>query len=104
RQVELLGELDRRQVQATDQFGIGFGDVVVRRNDLARDDQNVRRRLRVGVPKGEAVLVFVDDLGGNLSFDDLQENVVGHHGGCPSSVVQGRSKKNILTKTATDRY
>jgi hypothetical protein len=55
-------------------------DIVVRTNDLARDDQDVHGCLRVDVVKRDTMLVFVDYFGRYLLLDDFQENVVRQHG------------------------
>jgi len=41
-----------------------------------RHDQRVRRRLGIDVLEGKGELIFVDDLGGDLFFDDLAEYAV----------------------------
>ena len=58
--------------EAVDQalFVVGAGDVHDR---LPRHDQDVHGGLRVDVAEGDAVVVLVDDVGGNLSRDDLFE-------------------------------
>ena len=47
---------------------------------LFGDDQNVRRGLRGHVSEGEYLIVFVDDVGGDLAPEDLVENRVRHLG------------------------
>jgi hypothetical protein len=50
---------------------------VVQRLDVrARDDEDVRRGLRVDVAEGDGPLVFVDERGGNLARDYLAEEAV----------------------------
>jgi hypothetical protein len=36
--------------------------------------------LRVDIVEGQTLIVFVNDLRGNLFVGDLEENVVGEHG------------------------
>lgn len=47
--------------------GRGFGN-----------DEKMRRRLRNNVIEGETNVVFVNDVGGNLSADDFVEDGFGH--------------------------
>ena len=47
---------------------------------FARGDQNVRGCLRCNVAEGNAVLVFIDDVGGNLAVSDLLEQGLVTHG------------------------
>jgi len=42
-------------------------------NELFRDHKNVHRRLRCNIPEGEATIVLMDDVGGNLAGDDFFE-------------------------------
>src|SRR5262249_362400 len=79
-QAELLGQLGRDNVQVAEQLGVGLGDLVVRGDDLARDDEHVGRRLCIDVAEGEAAVVLVNDLGRDLLVDDLLEKVILHHG------------------------
>src|SRR5207244_3850157 len=58
------------------------------------NNQDMRRRLRVDVAEGEAVFVLIDDLRGNLSLDDLLEDVVSHHGKCPSGCLEPVPEKH----------
>ena len=63
RQAQLLRQLRRDQVQMAEQLAVLRLDVRVGRDDLARDDEDVDRRLRVDVVEGDAVVVLVDDAG-----------------------------------------
>lgn len=79
RQFEFLGELRGDDEQVADEFGIvrfevGEGD------DLPfGNHQQVRGRLRIDVAEGDAAVVLVDDVGGDLAIDDsLEDGFVGH--------------------------
>src|SRR5262249_37174349 len=63
-----------------DQLAVLLRQLIVRRNHLFRNDDDVNRGLRVDVVKGQAALVLVNDLRRDFSLDDLQKDVVGHHG------------------------
>src|SRR4051794_38454723 len=52
----------------------------MRGDHLARNQQHMHRGLRVNVAEGQAMLVLIDDLRRYFLFDDLEEQVVGHHG------------------------
>src|SRR5262249_30245536 len=67
------------EVQVAEQVAVGFGDVGVCRDDLARDDQDMDRRLRVDVVKGQATVVLVDDLRGNLAVDYFLKDIILEH-------------------------
>jgi hypothetical protein len=43
---------------------------------LVRNDENVRRRLRVDVPEGDGTFVPVNDLGGSLARDDPAKEAI----------------------------
>src|SRR5262249_13228809 len=79
-QAQLRRQLRRHQVQVAQQRLVLFLHVGVGRNHLLRDDQDVDRRLRIDIAKRQALIVLVDDVGGDLSLDDLEKEVVGHHG------------------------
>ena len=56
-----------------------LGSEVVEAGEVAsRDDQHVRRRLRIDVIEGDDAVVLVDDGCGDLTRDDLAEQAVGH--------------------------
>src|SRR6266852_4959123 len=79
-QPELVGQLSGDQMHVPEQWPIFFGQVGVGRDDLiTRDDEDVDRGLRIDVAKGEALIVFVNDVGLDLPIDNLLENVVRHH-------------------------
>jgi hypothetical protein len=62
------------------QFGVVVADGIGGDDFLFRDDEHVDRRLRRDVAKGEAFVVFIDDVGGDLAVDDSLED--GAHGLC----------------------
>jgi hypothetical protein len=70
---QLSRELRRHQMQMTEQVPIVPGNLGMRCNNLPRDDQNVYGSLGIDVSKGQAPIVFVDDVGGYLTIDDLFE-------------------------------
>lgn len=55
-------------------FGGGFADAG---DGLFGNDEDVSGGLRIDVFKGEAELVFVDDIGRDFAVDDLLENAHG---------------------------
>ena len=63
RQAQLVRQLGRDEMQMAEQFAVFRRNVRVGRDDLARDDEDVDRRLRIDVMEGEALVVFVDDAG-----------------------------------------
>ncbi len=70
-------------VQVAEHASSVVGGVVERADDLLRDDEDVRRRLRLDVVEREAQIVLVGDLRGDGLVDDLQEDVVREHVGVP---------------------
>jgi hypothetical protein len=83
-QLELFGQLGSNQVQMSKEIAIRIGDIGVRRNHLAGDDEHVHRRLRVDIVKGDAKVVLISNLGRDLLFRDLQKDVVLEHDRLPS--------------------
>src|SRR5215210_1471728 len=72
-----LRDLRRHEHQTPDLRSVG--GLVQRRYVLLRDDENVRRSLRVDVAEGYGMLVFVNHLCGNLAPDDAaEETALGH--------------------------
>ena len=53
-------------------------EIVQRRDMLLRDDQHVRRGLRVDVVERENPIILVDDRRRDLTADDFAEEAVGH--------------------------
>jgi len=67
----------RRQDQPAEQLGVG-GHGLVERNEVPlRYDERVRGRCRVNVGKSDEMIVFEQDLGGELFVGDLAEKA--HH-------------------------
>ena len=67
------------QEQMTQEIPVGVGRVVRCGDDLLGNNQHMHGGLRIEVMKSEALFVLVSDLGRNLFFDDLQEDVVAQH-------------------------
>ena len=79
---ELFRQPGGDHVEVAEQVSVRLGDIGMRRDHLvARDDEHVNRRLRVDVAERQAAVVLVHDVRGDLSVDDLLEEVVLHHGG-----------------------
>ena len=64
---------DRRggQIHPADNCCVLRIEIVDGRNANSRDYKYVRRRLRIDVSKGDDLIVFVNDIGRNLTGDDL---------------------------------
>jgi hypothetical protein len=81
-EVLLAGQLVGDAVQMADEglllfAGSDFGE---RGDVLFGDDQDVNRRLRVKIRKGEGLVVFVELFGGNFSGGDFAEDAVHKQG------------------------
>jgi len=73
RQTLLLSDATRGQEQVPEQLQI-FGLCPLDTHEfLAGDDQEMGRRLGINIPDGDAVLVLVHTLGGDLPLDDAGE-------------------------------
>jgi hypothetical protein len=72
------GQRRRPAKHRPDQRVIRRRQVVERGDVLFRDEQHVQRRLGVDVLEYQQVVVFEDDLGGNLPRNDSAEEAVGH--------------------------
>jgi hypothetical protein len=70
---KLSRQLGRHQVQMTKQVPISRRNIRVRGNNPPRDDEDVHGSLGINVPKGQALIVFVYDVGWYLTIDDLFE-------------------------------
>ena len=80
---------DRGLVHALDRF--------------AGNDKDVDGRLRVGITKGDALVVFVDDSGGDFAVDDFGEDGVGH--GSRFATKERKShRKNVLSLSSHKIY
>src|SRR4029077_2333305 len=78
-QEEFLGQLARRHLQLAEQRLVARLGVVQRGEMFLRAKENVRRRLRVDVFKGEHVVILIDELRGNLFRRDFAKQAVGVH-------------------------
>ena len=77
RKARLLGEDRRDPLEPAQQGDVGVRRVREARHVLLRDDQHVRRRLRVDVLDDDGIVVLVDHLSGDGSRYDLAEEAVG---------------------------
>ena len=75
---ELLREGGGGEEEVTKDRLVGGRGLADARDELLRDDEHVHRCLRVDVVDGNAVLVFVRQLGRDLAVDDLLEDGLGH--------------------------
>ena len=64
--------------QVTEQLSVFVLGVCQAHDRLAWDDQHVDRRLRLDVEERDRVLVLVDQIGGDLTPQDLAEDGVAH--------------------------
>lgn len=72
-------------------FGGGFADA---RYQFFRDDEEVRRRLRLDVVENDTAVVLVFDFGGDFAIDDFLEDRFGHgQAGWPRQTKTPRTKK-----------
>src|SRR5262245_28120559 len=76
---ELFGELGGDEVQMADHLAVFGGDVIRSADLLLGDNQHMNGCLGADIVEGEAKVVLVNDLGGDLLADDLEEKIVGHH-------------------------
>jgi hypothetical protein len=58
---------------------IVVGNLIVRRDDFAGDDQDVNGGLGIDIVEGQAAVIFVRDLRRDFPVDDFQEQVLSHH-------------------------
>ena len=78
-QAQLRGDVSGSEQQMADDavvFDSGFGDAG---NRFLRDDQRVDGRLRFDVAEGQHQVVFVNDVGWNLTLDNLLEDAFAHN-------------------------
>src|SRR5258708_38908283 len=78
-QVALGGQFGSYQLQLAEQRLVAGLGVVQRDKMFPGANQNVRRRLRVDVFKGEYVLVLINELRGNLFRANFAEQAVRVH-------------------------
>jgi hypothetical protein len=62
--------------QVTDDFAVYYGDTVNIRNVFFRDNERMDRCLGIDVLKGDRMLVLMDDLCGDLFFNDVAKQAV----------------------------
>ena len=60
------------------QLGVSGSSLADARDELARDHEDVGGRLRSDIVEGHAMLVLIDDPGGNLTVGDTLEEGLGH--------------------------
>ena len=58
--------------------GIVLSEIAERRNVPARDDENVRWRLRLNVSDGDNVVILIDHVGRDLARDNAAKEAIGH--------------------------
>jgi len=54
------------------------GEIVQRGDVTTRDDQDMQRRLRVDIPNGDDLVVFMHEASRDLPCDDLAEEAIAH--------------------------
>ena len=77
-EAEFIGDFRGLQHQVTEHlvvFGFGFSDAW---NGFLRNDQNMRRRLRFDVAKGDNGIVLIDNGGRDLTSDDFFKQGFAH--------------------------
>src|SRR5438128_12471895 len=82
-------------------FQIGMGW-----NHFPRNDKDMSRRLRVDISKGQALIVFVNDVRGDLPVDDFEKKVVLIHSFyLPYSLTHHKDTKNTnqIRRTLVNR-
>ena len=78
-ELELFGQIADHQPHVSDQILILIGERGDRLDRALGDDQNMRGRLAGDVVKGEALVIFKDDLGRDFFVDDpLKDGFLGH--------------------------
>jgi hypothetical protein len=72
-------DLGGGQKQLAERFPVALSRLVERGNVLARDQQNMRRSLRVDVVKSHAKIVFVNFFRRNIARNDFAKNTIFTH-------------------------
>ena len=72
----LVGDARCYSEQVAERRFIFLRGVVERVQMVARDDKDVNGRLRVGITKGEAAFVLVNDIGWSLARDDAAKETI----------------------------
>jgi hypothetical protein len=70
---ELSRQLGRYQMEMAQQHLISRGNLGMGCDNLPRDDQDVDGSLGINIPKSQAPIIFVYDVGRDLTIDDLFE-------------------------------
>jgi hypothetical protein len=86
--VTLRGEFRGDKLQFAEKGGIALVRFVERGEMFARTDQDVCGGLRADVFEGEDVVIFVDELRGDLFCADFAEEAVGVHGWVTSEMQE----------------
>ena len=73
-----LCDRGRRSLHRSHQRIVMSGEIVQRRDVAARNDQNVKRRLRIDIPDGDELVILMDEAAGDLPSDDLAEEAIAH--------------------------
>lgn len=69
----LSGDLAGRFQQVAQQCAIGCGGISHPGDGLLGNDQHMQRRLGIDIPKGQALLILIHDIGRDLAPDYLAE-------------------------------
>lgn len=73
-----LCDIGRRQKQMAESLLMPRGSLVHRIDVLARDDENMGRRLRRNVVERQAKIVFINSLRRYVAGSDLTKDAIGH--------------------------
>src|SRR5256885_2200423 len=100
-QLEFSRQIRRYELQSA-QYRLIFGRGLIQRGKmLARDDQDMRRRLGSDVFKRENVFILINHLGGNLLCSDFAKQTIGTHG-LPPPPASSKRKMIGLTASSPD--
>jgi hypothetical protein len=77
-QLAFPGDLCGYKLAIAHQFRISLGGLVNADDMLLRDNQDVRRRLRLDVFKRKSLFVFINFFSRNFSGNDLAEEALSH--------------------------
>jgi hypothetical protein len=92
------GDLLGCQKDVTDDGFVLRGEIVERGDVLLGDNQDVRRGVGVDVPESQADVVLKDDLGRDLSGNNLAEDAVAHLSNLPARCVPWRAVRGQFTR------
>jgi hypothetical protein len=90
-QALLLGQLSGHDKQVPDEVLVLRIQIVERRDGLVGHDEDVRRCFRIDVPKGDALIILVENVGVDLPVDDFLENGFLGHEADPQSMNEKRA-------------